>query len=483
MDGKPAIFDETRSDDESAKIIKKRESRLIRKIDIRLMPWVVLTFLCAAIDKVNIGNAVIFNLDEDLHLKGSQFNTCVVMFFVTYCFLDVPATMIMRRVKPHIWLSFLTFSFGIVAMCEGFTQSFGGLVVARLFLGITQAGSFSNCFYLISMWYKREEAQRRFTLFYSSVNLAAAFGGLLASAIGLLGGNRGYSGWRWVFIIEGALTSVIALLLFVMIPDFPEQAKWLSPEEKRLACERLRGSRENTEPYDKDAFTSPLGFKSALRIIIEPKILLGGVMYFALVLPAAAFNYFAPTIIHTFTKSAIHTQLLSVAPWAASFVATMLCAYFSDVLRHRFLFSVLPLFLAIAGYILLLAIPADPSHHSSRYAALFLVSIGMFIPLPIQVCWFNMNVLGHRRRSVSLGWQIAFGNAASIPGVYLFLKKDAPDYTTGYATSLAFVVLAGLLNVGYWVICRQENLKRAKGHGEIEEQVEDDRSPSFRNML
>lgn len=113
--------------------------------------------------------------------------------------------MIMRRVKPHIWLSCLTFCFGIVAMCEGFTQSFAGLVVARLFLGVTQAGTFACCFYLISMWYKREEAQRRFTLFYTSVNLASAFGGLLASAIGLLGGRENYSGWRWVFIIEGAV--------------------------------------------------------------------------------------------------------------------------------------------------------------------------------------------------------------------------------------------------------------------------------------
>lgn len=102
-------------------------------------------------------------------------------------------------------------------------------------------------------------------------------------------------------------------MLFIMIPDFPEQATWLSPEEKRLARDRLRGPKENTEPYDKDAFTSSFGFWKAVSIIAEPKIFLGGVMYFALILPAAAFNYFGPTIIHTFTESTIRTQLLSVA--------------------------------------------------------------------------------------------------------------------------------------------------------------------------
>ena len=90
-------------------------------------------------------------------------------------------------------------------MCQGLTKTYGGLLAARFFLGIAEAGSFSCCFYVIAMWYPRAEAQKRFTFFYSSIQLAGAFAGLLASAIGLLDGSRGYSGWRWIFIIEGAL--------------------------------------------------------------------------------------------------------------------------------------------------------------------------------------------------------------------------------------------------------------------------------------
>lgn len=90
-------------------------------------------------------------------------------------------------------------------MCQGFTYNYVGLLAVRFFLGIAEAGSFSCCFYLLGMWYKRDEAQRRFTFFYSSVQLAGAFAGLLASAIGLLDGQKGYPAWRWIFIIEGAL--------------------------------------------------------------------------------------------------------------------------------------------------------------------------------------------------------------------------------------------------------------------------------------
>ena len=108
-------------------------------------------------------------------------------------------------------------------------------------------------------------------------------------------------------------TSAFAFLVFLFLPDFPQQAKWLSAEEKQLACDRLRGPSENSEVYDKDAFTPEFSVREVLAIIAEPKILLGGVMYFCLVLPAAAFNFFAPTIIRTYTSSAIHVQLLSVA--------------------------------------------------------------------------------------------------------------------------------------------------------------------------
>lgn len=97
------------------------------------------------------------------------------------------------------------FAFCLVSLCQGFTTSFGGLLAARFFLGLTETGMLPGCAYLIGMWYKREEAQKRITFFFSSATLAGAFGGLLASAIGKMEGLRGYSGWRWIFILEGLL--------------------------------------------------------------------------------------------------------------------------------------------------------------------------------------------------------------------------------------------------------------------------------------
>ncbi len=151
------------------------------------------------------------------------------------------------------------FMFGLVSICQGFIRSYGGLLAARFFLGVFESGMFPGCwsqdqfhtcivssnrsftgFYLIGMWYKRSEAQKRFSFFSSSTTLAGAFGGLLASAIGLMSGLRGYSGWRWIFILEGILTCIVAIGFFFVLPDFPEDAKWLNEEERSYIKARLQ---------------------------------------------------------------------------------------------------------------------------------------------------------------------------------------------------------------------------------------------------
>lgn len=124
------------------------------------------------------------------------------------------------------------------------------------------------------MWYKREEAQTRFTLFYSSSVLTAAFGGLLASAIANMDGIRGYSGWRWIFILEGILTCILGVVGFFLVADFPEDVKWLKEDERAFLRERLRI--EQGDPQSK----KKLNFKDLFLFFKDFKFFLGGMMYF-----------------------------------------------------------------------------------------------------------------------------------------------------------------------------------------------------------
>ena len=130
------------------------------------------------------------------------------------------------------------------------------------------------------MWYKRSEAQKRYSFFFSSTTLAGAFGGLLAAAIGKMNGMRGYLAWRWIFILEGVLTCVVALCFFFAIPDFPEDAKWLTEDERAYVKARLRVDQ------GRSAAERNITAKDVGNVFKDYKVFVGGFMYFGLIVPA-----------------------------------------------------------------------------------------------------------------------------------------------------------------------------------------------------
>lgn len=189
------------------------------KIDLHVIPVLCVLYLLAFLDRVNISNANVFGLSEDLNLEGNEYNTALVIFFVPYVLLEIPSNVLLKKFTPNVWLSANMALFGLVTFAQGFVTNYSGLLATRFFLGVFETGMFPGCFYLIGMWYRRNEAQKRYTFFFSSTTLAGAFGGLLAAAIGKMEGIHNYAGWRWIFILEGALTFVVAIIFFFIIPS------------------------------------------------------------------------------------------------------------------------------------------------------------------------------------------------------------------------------------------------------------------------
>lgn len=397
---------------------------------------------------------------------GNEFNTALTVFFVPYVLFEIPSNIVLKRLRPHVWLPICMFLFGLATTLQGLVQNLSGLIATRFFLGLAEAGVFPGCFYLISMWYKRSEAQRRYTLFFGSTQLAGAFGGLLASAIGKMNGLRGYSAWRWLFILEGTLTCVLAFAAYFLISDFPEEAKWLTEEERVYVKERLRAD-QGGQTADR-----PTTFRDIVQVFKDYKIVLGGLMYFALIVPAYGFAYFSPTIIQTYGYTPISTQLHSVPPFAVAFVFSLLIAFLSDRFQHRFLFILSPLALAISAAAILLR---TRQNLPARYAALFLLAMGIFSAMPVVICWFSMNLRGHHARSVGTAWQIGFGNIGGLIAPFAFLPADAPAYPTGYALLMGFLCLAVVAAAAYLLAVWSENQRlerRAKEQGSMSQRAD-----------
>ncbi|CAL8584609.1 High-affinity nicotinic acid transporter [Xanthoria parietina] len=341
-------------------------------------------------------------------------------------------------------------------ICQGFVQNYSGLIATRFFLGLAEAGIFPGSFYLISFWYKREEAQQRFTVYWCSVLTASMFGGLLASAIANMDGIRGLSSWRWIFILEGIATVAVGFAAFFLVSDFPTDAKWLTEDEREWVVTRTAIGEKSDQS---------INARTLLHFFADVKNILAGVMYFSVVIPIYAFAYFAPTIVKTLGYSAVNTQLHTVPPTAAALALCLIMAYLSDRTGLRSPFIGFGLGLIISGLAILITV-----HHtfSAQYAGLCLVAMGAFSAGPIIICWYVMSLDGHVNRSIGSAWIIGFGNTGGIVATFAFLAKDAPRYHTGYSILLAFVCL-GSLATALYMACVWRQVKRIRANDPPEE--------------
>jgi MFS family permease len=174
---------------------------------------------------------------------------------------------------------------GIVATLMGLTQNFGGFLAVRFILGATESGLFPGVVFYLSMWYKRAEQHYRVALFFSAASLAGAFGGILAWGIAHMKGVGGYNGWRWIFILEGLLTVVVSATAYLLVHNYPETARFLSPTEKEAVINRLK----NDSDAIQDEKFSWAGVAKALR---DPKVYLYGLGFHTMSLPLYTLSLF-----------------------------------------------------------------------------------------------------------------------------------------------------------------------------------------------
>ncbi|KAH7324162.1 putative allantoate permease [Stachybotrys elegans] len=432
---------------------KEEEARLVRRIDRRVLPMLFLIYIVAFLDRANVSSALTMSMPEELGLTGQQPNTALAVFFVPYILCEIPSNMLMKRFTPHVWLSFCILGFGVVMLCQGFVKNFGGLVTTRFFLGLFEAGIFPGSFYLISFWYKREEAQERFTFYFCSVIVASAFGGLLASGIAEMDGLGGLSNWRWIFILEGILTIVVAAIAFFWVSDFPAEANWLSQAEKDFVLQKTRG--EESEKLDGKVTMADLaGFFK------DPKNYFGALMYFSVVVPVYAFAYFTPTIVRTLGYSVVQTQLHSVPPFAAALGLCAILAYLSGRTKTRMPYVLFSAGILIIGLALLMT---TRGNFSAQYAGICMVCMGAFGAGAIVICWYLMNLEGHKQRSIGSGWMISFGNTGGILAPFAFLPRYAPEYTPGYSTCMAVASLGIIVTLCYALLVMRDRRRMARG--------------------
>lgn len=236
--------------------------------------------------------------------------------------------MVLKRGRPSIWLSILILSWGIVMTCMGVVKDFKGLVACRFILGLCEAGFFPGAVFIVSSWYRRSELQQRLALFYTASTFSGAFSGLLAFAIAKLDGAHGIAGWRWIFLIEGALTVGVGHFVPWLIVDSPERAKWLSDDERLFIHARLVADGVVTATEEGDKFS----WKFFFSAIFDWKVAAGIIMAWANSVPNAAFKFTMLQIIKQLGFTSSIAQLLTIPPYFCGGMA----AWISGRMAYRF---------------------------------------------------------------------------------------------------------------------------------------------------
>ncbi|KAI0444960.1 MFS general substrate transporter [Xylaria telfairii] len=429
--------------------------RLRWKVDIHMLPILVVLYLFSFLDRINIGNASIQGLKEDLNLHGNQYNIALFVYFIPYILLETPSNMIIKKVRPSFYLSGLMFGWGIVNMSMGFVKNFHQLVALRFLLGILEAGVLPGIIYLASQYYRRHEMQMRMTIIFSGATTAGGIGGLLAYAISDLDGHFNIHGWRWIFIIEGAATAFTALIAVFLIVDWPSQCRFLDVEEKALL------SRIMAEDGTAEARMDTLNKQAYKLIFTDWKIWLASLISFGAGITGYSLSFFLPTILVEFGWQAREAQIHTIPVYAATAAFQFLIATLSDRFKHRYGFIMFGCCLATVGYALLLH--QESLSSEVKYVALFLIALGAH-PIPsLAITWLSNNMSGNWKRAFSAGIQITVGNLVGLLATNVFIDREAPRYPTGYGTALGLTWLAGAAATALFVGLVLENRKRDAG--------------------
>ncbi|KAK4098578.1 MFS general substrate transporter [Parathielavia hyrcaniae] len=440
-------------------------------------------YLLAFLDRTNIGNANIAGLSKDLNLTTASYNATLTIFFVSYAVFEPLTNILLKRLRPSIFIPIIMILWGASMLGMGFVRKWSGLMAARWFLGLTEAGLFPGVNYYLSCWYKRSEFGVRAAIFFSAAAISGSFGGLLAAAIENMDGVGGLRGWSWIFILEGLLTMVVGVASFWMVHDFPDEARFLSDDDRARVVRRLRLDQQSSAGRPESFRTSYLW-----QAVGDWKTWLGMVVYMGCDMPLYAFSLFLPTIVSNlgWNTSVVRSQLMSVPPYAVAALLTVGIGVVADRTRARGLCNILVSLLAVAGFAMLLGTD-DPA---VQYAGTFLAALGIYPCISNTISWVANNVEGVYKRGVVLGLVIGWGNLNGIVSSNVYF--DGPRFAQGHGVMIGYlaVCLFGG-SVAMSLLLRRENARRRRGErdhwvqGLTEREIEElgDRRPDFVYMV
>jgi ACS family tartrate transporter-like MFS transporter len=416
------------------------ETRTIAKVSMRLVPFLIICYFVAYLDRVNVGFAAL-TMNHDLGLSQTAFGFGAGVFFIAYFIFEVPSNLLLEKFGARKWIARIMLSWGILSGAMAFIPAIARVTglgnehsfyLVRVLLGAAEAGFFPGIIFYLTLWFPAEYRARIVGYFMAAIPLSTVIGGPISGLLLYLHGGIGLAGWQWLFVIEAVPAIILAGVVFFYLTDRPAEANWLAPDERAWLAERLTlEERQRQAVHD----------YSVMESLLNPRVLGLSLVYFGAVAMNYGLSFFLPQIVKAFGLTTFLTTVVAATPYVVGVIAMVWWGRRSDRKAERRFHAAFPLLIAAAGIAASTALD-DPL---LKMIAFCVAGFGIFASLPV---FWTLPTAFLSGASAAAGIAVinSIGNLAGFAGP--FAMGWIKDETGSYAGGLLLLAALGIMAVG-----------------------------------
>jgi ACS family tartrate transporter-like MFS transporter len=320
------------------------EKAMYRRMRWRLLPYLLLLYVIAWFDRVNIGFAAL-QMNADLGLSATVYGLGAGIFFAGYALFEVPSNLILARVGARLWIGRIMVTWGLISIAMMFVQGQWSFYALRFSLGVAEAGFLPGILYYLSQWFPKDERARAVSWFMIGIPLSTVFGGPIAGMLLGLDGWHGLQGWQWLFVLEGLPAVLLGVITWIWLPDTPRHVRWLSDAEKERVLARIESEHRATQ--SRHASSSSLKFG-----LLNPTVWVLCLVLFCCQTGSYGLTLWIPQIVKNISgTSDLAVGFISAIPYIGATFAMLWLGASSDRTGERFMHVAIPSFIGGAGFI------------------------------------------------------------------------------------------------------------------------------------
>jgi MFS transporter, ACS family, tartrate transporter len=407
------------------------ETRTMAKVSRHLMPFIILCFFVAYLDRVNLSFAAL-TMNQDLGFTASIYGFGAGVFFIGYFLFETPSNFVLVRVGARRWFARIMFTWGILSGAMAFVKSDTVFYALRFLLGAAEAGLAPGLLFFVTLFFPAAYRGRAMAWYMVAIPMSAVIGAPISTAILYADGLLGLHGWQWIFIIEAMPSLVLAFVVLWYMPDDPSDSRWLADDERDWLVQRQAAERKTREAVQK---------LSVWQVMIDARVLTLSVASFGIAYSIFGILYFMPQIVKSFGLNNMQTGIVSALPFFVGAVGMLWYGRHSDRMMERRTHTAFAFLITAVG----LVIAALLSSPLPRLIALCFASFGAFSVLP--VFWsIPAAFLSGAAAAVGMAYINSIGNVAGFAGPFImgWIKDVTGSFDGGLLVTAAVSIVAAM---------------------------------------